>query len=99
MRTNRSSWFRMLGIIPRGSAMPPEPPTDGFRVSDPAVVARFLQLRSLINDRVLARAERIAPERYQVLPTRRLVSTLTAHVRTGFARPDGGEVWPVFFLT
>jgi hypothetical protein len=79
--------------------MPPAPSTEGFRVSDAAVVARYLQLRSLINDRILARIEQRAMERYQLMTTRRLTATLTAHVRCGFVRPDGGEIWPVVFLS
>jgi hypothetical protein len=72
---------------------------DTFRASDAAVVARYLQLRSLIHDHHLARVERLVQERYQVLPTRRIPPTLVAHVRGGFVRPGEGELWPVFFLT
>jgi hypothetical protein len=73
--------------------------TEALRSSDAAVVARYLQVRSFVNDRLLAHVEKVLQEKYQVVPTRRLVSTLTAHVHGGFVRPDGGEVWPVVFLT
>lgn len=76
-----------------------ESSSDGLRESDPAVVVRYLQLRSFVNDKLLARLEKVIEDTYQVVPSRRLVSTLTAHVRSGFVRPDGGEVWPVVFLT
>ncbi len=73
--------------------------TEAFRVSDAAVVARYLQIRSLVNDKLLAHVEKGIQDRYRVAPARRLASTLTAHVRSGFVRADGGEVWPVVFLT
>lgn len=73
--------------------------TDSLRISDAAVVARYLQLRSHLNDKVLARVEQYAIERYQLVQTRRLVATLTTQIRSGFQRPDGGEIWPVVFLT
>jgi hypothetical protein len=73
-------------------------PGDGFRVSDAAVVARYLQLRGGLIDRLLARVEQLVPERYDVRPTRRVHSTLVAQVRGGFERDGGGEVWPVVFL-
>jgi hypothetical protein len=72
---------------------------EALRVSDAAVVARYLQLRSLFNDRLLARVEALIQERYDVRPTRRLHATLVAHVRTGFVRPGEGELWPAVFLT
>jgi hypothetical protein len=70
-----------------------------LRVSDAAVVARYLQLRSLLHDRHLARVERLIAERYEVNPTRRVHPTLVNDVRGGFVRPDLGELWPVAFLT
>lgn len=74
-------------------------PGDGLRVSDAAVVARYLQVRSHFHDRVLARVESHIETRYQVQPTRRLTATLVALVRGGFERPGEGELWPVVFLT
>jgi hypothetical protein len=71
---------------------------DSLRVSDPSVVARFLQVRSLI-DLHLAKVERLIQERYHVQPTRRIHSTLISHVRGGFVRPGEGELWPVVFMT
>ncbi len=67
--------------------------------SDAAVVARYLQLRTLLHDRCLARVERMIVERYDVQPTHRLPATLTAQHRGGFVRPGEGEIWPVVFLT
>src|SRR4051794_22713346 len=72
---------------------------DTFRLSDAAVVARFLQLRSLFHDRHLARVEQLILTRYLVQPTRRLLPTLVADIRTGFVRPGEGELWPVVFMT
>jgi hypothetical protein len=73
--------------------------SEALRVSDPAAVARYLQLRSVLHDRHLARVERHILERYEVQPTRRLPSTLVTDVRSGFVRPGEGEMWPVIFLT
>ena len=72
---------------------------DQLQPSDAAVVARYLQVRTLLHDRCLARVEALILERYDVQPTQRLPSTLTAQVRGGFVRPGEGEVWPVVFLT
>jgi hypothetical protein len=72
---------------------------DALRASDAAVVARYLQLRSLLHDRFLARVERLVLDRYLVHPTRRMPSTLVCNVRTGFLRPGEGELWPAVFLT
>ncbi len=72
---------------------------EALRAGDDAVVARYLQIRSLFHDGVLARLERLVPERYQVTPSRHQGSTLLAQTRTGFSRPGGGEIWPVIFLT
>jgi hypothetical protein len=73
--------------------------SEALRPGDDAVVARYLQLRTAIHDRHLARVERVVLERYLVQPTKRIHPTLVAHVRTGFLRPGEGELWPVFFLT
>jgi hypothetical protein len=73
--------------------------SEALRASDAAVVARYLQLRSVIHDRHLARVERLIQERYLVQPSRRNHPTLVAHVRSGFVRPGEGELWPVVFLT
>jgi hypothetical protein len=73
--------------------------SDSLRASDPAVVARYLQLRSLLHDRHLARVERLILDRYFVQPTRRLHSTLLTDFRSGFIRPGEGELWPVIFLS
>ena len=75
------------------------PPSDSLRISDAAVVARYLQVRSLMHDHHLARVERLILEHYLVQPSRRIHSTLISHVRTGFHRPGEGELWPVVFLT
>ncbi len=73
--------------------------SEGLRTSDPAVVARYLVLRSHFHDELLARVEQLIENRYWVQPTRRIVPTLIALVRQGFTRPGEGEVWPVAFLT
>ena len=73
--------------------------SEAFRVSDPAVVARYLQLRSTLHDRHLARVERLIEERYQVRPAPRGHASLVALARAGFVRPGEGELWPVVFLT
>jgi hypothetical protein len=74
-------------------------PADSLRVSDPVVVARYLQVRSLMHDYHLARVERLILERYAVQSSRRIHSTLMSHVRAGFLRPGEGELWPVVFMT
>jgi hypothetical protein len=74
-------------------------PSEAFRLSDPAVVGRYLQLRSRLYDRVLARVEVLIAGLYDVEPSRRITPTLTAMTRTGFIRPAEGELWPVVFLT
>jgi hypothetical protein len=73
--------------------------TEVLRVSDAAVVARYLQLRSVLHDRHLARVEKLVLERYDVEPVTRVPTTLIAHIRCGFVRPGEGEIWPVVFLT
>jgi len=73
--------------------------SDSIRSSDAAVVARYLQLRSQFHDRHLARVERLILDRYLIQTTRRLHSSLVAHVRAGFLRPGEGELWPVIFMT
>lgn len=75
------------------------PPPDVLRLSDAAVVARYLQIRGVFHDQLLARLERLIPERYEVQLTRRIVPTLVAQVRSGFVRAGLGEVWPVVYLT
>jgi hypothetical protein len=75
------------------------PSADTLRASDAGVVARFLEMRSLLHDRHLARVERHILDHYRVQPTRRLHSTLVALVRSGFMRPGEGELWPVVFMT
>jgi len=72
---------------------------EGLRAGDDAVVARYLQIRSLFHDGLLARLERLIPERYQVALSRRIAPTLLAQVRSGFVRPEEDEIWPVLFLT
>src|SRR5206468_444621 len=67
---------------------------DSIRASDAAVVARYLQLRTLLHDRHLARVERLILDRYVVQATKRVHPTLPVHVRTGFVRPGEGELWP-----
>ena len=79
--------------------MATNPQPDQFHVSDPAVVSRYLKLRSHINDHILAKIEQVGLERFHLAPSRRLASTLTAHVRGGFLRVDGGEIWPIVFLS
>jgi hypothetical protein len=71
---------------------------DALRASDAAVVARYLQVRSILHAH-LGRVERLVLGRYDVHPTHRLPSTLLALLRTGFIRPNEGELWPVVFLT
>src|ERR1700720_2787956 len=75
------------------------PPPAHLQPSDPAVVARYLQLRALLHDRHLARVERLILDRYVVQSTKRIHSTLPVHLRTGFVRPGEGELWPVVFMT
>jgi hypothetical protein len=72
---------------------------EGLRVSDPAVAARYLQLRSHFHDRLLAQVERHVTEHYQVQPARRIPPTLVAVTRSGFVRSGEGEMWPVVFMT
>jgi hypothetical protein len=72
---------------------------DALRVSDAAVVARYLQPRSRFHDGILARVESYIEAHYRVQPTRRVAATLVALVRGGFERPTEGELWPVVFLT
>ncbi len=74
-------------------------PSEVFRVSDSAVVSRYLHVRSRLHDRILARVELLAGQLYDVELTHRIVPTLTAMTRTGFVRPTEGELWPVVFLT
>ena len=75
------------------------PQPECLRVSDAAVVARFLQIRALVHDHPLERIERHVAQRYAVEPTRRIPPTLVSHVRAGFVRPGEGELWPVVFMT
>jgi hypothetical protein len=74
-------------------------PSEGLRVSDAAVVGRYLQLRSEFHERLLARVELHIRDVYDVQPTRRITPTLVALTRLGFVRPGEGELWPVVFLT
>lgn len=73
--------------------------SSAIRLSDPATVMRYLQLRSHLHDRVLARVEQQVLQRYDVQPTGRIPATLIALVRKGFVRAAEGEVWPAVFLT
>jgi hypothetical protein len=73
--------------------------SEALRAADSAVVARYLQVRSIFHDRHLARVERIIQERFLVQPTRRIPATLVAQVRGGYVRPGEGELWPVVFQT
>jgi hypothetical protein len=73
--------------------------SEALRLGDPAVVARYLQVRSVLNDRHLARVERMVVERYHVELSRRVQPTLVAQVRAGFLRLGEGDLWPVVFLT
>jgi len=73
--------------------------SEALRISDPSVVARYLQVRGVLHDRHLARVERLILERYVVQTTRRVPPTLVADVRGGFLRPGLGELWPAVFLT
>src|SRR4051794_29701942 len=75
------------------------PPLEQLRLSDAAVVARFLQLRSLIHDHYLKQVERLIVERFAVQPIKRLAPTLVCDLRSGFLRPGEGEMWPVVFMT
>lgn len=72
---------------------------NSLRSSDAAVVARYLQVRSLLHDRHLAHVEHLILNRFTVQPIRRIHSTFAAHVRAGFVRPGEGELWPVVFTT
>src|SRR5947207_1949315 len=72
---------------------------DELRVSDAAVVARYLQVRSHFHDRTLPRVESHIEAHYRVEPSRRLAATLGALVRGGYERPGEGDLWPVVFLT
>jgi hypothetical protein len=73
----------------------PEP----LHAADVTVVSRYLHLRAIFHDHVLAPLEKLALERYQVQLTRRILPTLVAQVRNGLVRLDGEEIWPVIFLT
>jgi hypothetical protein len=72
---------------------------DGLRVSDAAVVARYLQVRSHLHDRVLPRVASHIEAHYRVRRSRRVGATLVALVRGGYERPGEGDLWPVVFLT
>jgi hypothetical protein len=72
---------------------------EGLRVSDAAVVARYLLVRSHFHDRLLPRVESHIEAHYRVGPSRRLAATLVALVRGGYERPGEGDLWPVVFLT
>jgi hypothetical protein len=72
--------------------------TEAIHASDLAVAARYLQLRSILHDRHLARVERLL-ERYNVQPSRSRHSTFICALRSGFVRPGEGELWPVVLLT
>jgi len=74
-------------------------PTEQLRLTDAAVVARYLQLRGHLQDCLLALVEERLLARYDVQPARRLPATLSALVRNGFQRRQEGEIWPVVFLT
>lgn len=74
-------------------------PSQGFRLSDPATVARYLQLRAHLYDDVLSSLETQIEKHYEVKPTRRIAPTLVALVRLGFTRAGEGELWPVVFLS
>jgi hypothetical protein len=74
-------------------------PGDALRESDPAVVARYLQLRGHFLDRILTRVESHIPDRYRVQPTQRLHASVSCLMRNGFLRPGEGELWPVVFLS
>jgi hypothetical protein len=71
---------------------------DALRSADASVVARYLQVRSIFHDQVLARLEQLVPARFDVALTRRINPTLLAQVRSGFERPEEGEIWPVIFI-
>jgi hypothetical protein len=71
---------------------------DALRPADAAVVARYLQVRGIFHDQVLARLEQMIPARYEVGLSRRINPTLLAQVRSGFVRPQEGEIWPVIFI-
>ena len=77
----------------------PKMSADDLRITDAAVVARYLQLRSHFHDQLLALVEEKLTGGYDVQPTRRIPATLTALVRNGYYRPGEGEIWPVVFLT
>jgi hypothetical protein len=72
---------------------------EALHPSDAAVVSRFFQVRGIFHDGVLARLEKLVPQRYQVQTTHRLASTFSAQVRVGFVRPGADEIWPVIFMT
>jgi hypothetical protein len=73
--------------------------SESFRLSDAAVVARYLQVRNLFYDHLLAQLETLIPARYAVQQTTRINATLAGLLRGGFVRPGEGELWPVVFLT
>jgi hypothetical protein len=73
--------------------------TEELRLTDAAVIARYLQLRCHLQDHILVPVEERIESRYDVQPTRRQSATLTVLLHNGFLRPDEGEIWPVVFLT
>jgi hypothetical protein len=73
--------------------------SDGLRLSDAAVVARYLFVRSHLNNRLLAQVEALIQDRYDVQPAQRTAATVTTLARGGFVRPGEGELWPVVFVT
>jgi hypothetical protein len=73
-------------------------PAEQIHESDPAVVARFLQLRSYFHDTLLMLVDHLLRSRYELEPTRRIPATMTTLLRNGYHRPGEGEIWPVIFL-
>jgi hypothetical protein len=73
-------------------------PAEPLYESDPAAVARYLQLRSYFHDHLLTNVDRQLRESYELQPTRRIPATMTTLVLSGYIRPGEGEIWPVVFL-
>jgi hypothetical protein len=72
--------------------------SDQLRESDPAVVARYLHLRTYFHDQLLDKVDKLLTSRYELQPTRRIPSSLSTLVRAGYFRPGEGEIWPIVFV-
>jgi hypothetical protein len=73
--------------------------SEAILASDLAVACRYLQLRTILHDRHLARVERLVLDRYDVELLRTRHSSFVCSLRNGFVRPGEGEMWPAVLMT